>query len=253
VRRLGRLLLVGAGAAIALAVAGPVAPAGAADDAIRFDATRVLATEGDTRVTLHLHRGATVALTEARVAFATEDHDALAGSDYVASQGIIVLGVGQTTATIDIPLIDDRVSEATERFHVVLDDPDHPGRTLDRTWVDVSDNDQWRDPPLAASSNNRGAQATSGAAAAAGSSVTSPAPAQRNVVRRTTGNGEPAAAKRSRSTPFRLYRPAPARPVSSEPPSLPPVASLGLVAAVFLACVSARVWHHWRTAYDPRH
>src|SRR5687768_4903268 len=135
VRRLGRLLLVGAGTAIALAVAGPVAPAVAADDAVRFEATRVLATEGESRVTLRVSRGATIALTEARVAFATEDYDALAGADYVASQGIIVLGVGQTGATIDIPLVDDRASEATERFHVVLSDPDHAGRTLDRTWI----------------------------------------------------------------------------------------------------------------------
>lgn len=247
-RHLRRLLLLGAGAAIALAVAGPVAPAGAADDAVRFDTARVLVTEGDARVMLRVSRSATIALTEARVAFATEDHDAFAGSDYVASHGTVVLGVGQTAATIDIPLVDDGASEPIERFHVVLSDPDHPGRTLDRTWVEVTDDDQWREPPLVASSPNRGAQAARrDGTAGAGSSATVPAP-RRNVARSTSANQQSAAAKSSRSTPFKLYRPAPAQPVTSESSSLPPVASLGLIAAVFLACVSARVWHHWHSA-----
>ena len=255
-----RRLLLGAGVGVAsatavIAVTGTARPAAAADDAVRFEASRVPAAEGDTRVTLRVVRNATVALSEARVDFATEDYDATAGSDYIATNGTVVLGVGQTAAVIDVVLVDDRASEATERFHVVLTDPQYPGRLLDRTWVDVSDDDQWRDPPLATSNNRpaQGAQNTPGSGAGGGSAVTTPArPATRSAAR-SAGTGSAADARRSnRSTPFKLYRPAPAQPVTSEPASASPVAALGLVAAVALASVSARLWHHWRTTDDER-
>jgi hypothetical protein len=257
VRRVGRLLLAGAGAAVALASASAAvwpAAASAADDAVRVEASRRIADEADARVTLRVTRPATVALREARVAYTTEDDEALAGADYVASRGTIVLGVGQTTATIDVLLLDDRAKEATERFHVVLTDPDRPGATLDRTWIDLTDDDEWPAPQLGASDGGGGAGAVVGGAA--GSSVTAPArPARRPAASSGTpgrSSAGAAARKAGRTTPFKLYRPAPSRPVATEPPSTSsPVASLGIVAAVLLACISARLWHHRRTHGAP--
>lgn len=257
VGRVRRLLVLGAGAIVAsAAVASAFAwPAAAADDAVRFQTSRVLVSEGDNRVTLRITRNATVALSEARVEFATEDHDASAGSDYVSTHGTVVLGVGQTAATIDVLLLDDRASESTERFHVVLTDPDHPGYMVDRTWVDVSDDDQWQDPALS-TANNRPAQGAPAAAGTGnGSAVTTPArPAARNSTARSSSSSsnQSAAARNrsSRSTPFKLYRPAPAQPVTSAPVSASPVALLAVLAAVVLASVSARLWHHWRTMPD---
>jgi hypothetical protein len=253
VRRLGRLVLVGIASAATWAVAAPLAtgPAAASDDGVRFQSAWATADEGDTRVTLRVVRQPTVALSEARVAFTTEDLEAVAPSDYVATQGTVVLSVGQTAATVDVLLVDDRVPEPTERFAVLLTDPDDPSHVVDRSWVEVRDDDPLRDPPLLSSSNNRPLDGAGGAAAAAGGAAASPArPAPSSRAARTSpppGAGATAGRHANRATPFKLYRPAPARPLAAEPSSLSPVASLGLVAALFLACVAARVWHHWRT------
>lgn len=49
--------------------------------------------------------------------------DATAGSDYTAPAGSIEFGRGQASATIEVPIADDKVDEATERLNVVLSSP----------------------------------------------------------------------------------------------------------------------------------
>jgi hypothetical protein len=54
------------------------------------------------------------------VDYTTVDGTALAGSDYVARSGTLTFAPGQTTATIDIELINDLTPESSETFTVVF-------------------------------------------------------------------------------------------------------------------------------------
>lgn len=58
--------------------------------------------------------------TDRSFAFRTEDGTAKAGSDYVAQDGIVTFLAGQTVATIDIALRNDRTAEGTETFNLSI-------------------------------------------------------------------------------------------------------------------------------------
>ncbi|MCB1094216.1 MAG: hypothetical protein KDN22_01435 [Verrucomicrobiae bacterium] len=58
------------------------------------------------------------------VNFATVDGSAVAGSDYVANSGTVTIPAGDTSATIDMTILDDTLAEATtESFSVMLSAP----------------------------------------------------------------------------------------------------------------------------------
>ncbi len=61
--------------------------------------------------------------------FATSDNTATAGVDYTATSGKVTLASGQTSATIQIPMIDDSVYEGTEAISLTLSNPTN-GATL---------------------------------------------------------------------------------------------------------------------------
>lgn len=64
------------------------------------------------------------ALTEtASVNFTTRDGTALAGEDYLATNGTVVLQPGQTFVAIPVELIEDGITEANEYFELVVTDP----------------------------------------------------------------------------------------------------------------------------------
>ncbi|MEL7035518.1 MAG: DUF4347 domain-containing protein [Cyanobacteria bacterium J06592_8] len=52
--------------------------------------------------------------------YATTDNTAVAGSDYVATTGSITIPVGETTASFEVPLLDDDLEEADKIFGVTL-------------------------------------------------------------------------------------------------------------------------------------
>lgn len=60
---------------------------------------------------------------EITVAFATVAGTALAGEDYVATNGTLTLASGQTSAVIPVSILDDDVEEATETFALTLAEP----------------------------------------------------------------------------------------------------------------------------------
>src|SRR6185503_13468077 len=77
--------------------------------------------EGNPAVfTVSLSSPATSSVT---VAFATTDGSALAGSDYVATSGTLTFPAGSTTQTINVTVLADSLSEATESFSVNLSSP----------------------------------------------------------------------------------------------------------------------------------
>lgn len=61
--------------------------------------------------------------TTASVNYETRDGTALAGEDYVAKTGTATLKAGQTFIAIGVELIDDKVQEANEYFHLAVTSP----------------------------------------------------------------------------------------------------------------------------------
>jgi len=62
---------------------------------------------------------------------------ASAGSDYTAPAGTLEFARGQASKTIEIPIADDKVGEATERFNVVLSSPRDDARLIGTTSAEV--------------------------------------------------------------------------------------------------------------------
>lgn len=60
---------------------------------------------------------------ETRFDFVTSNGTALAGSDYQATTGTVVVPAGGTTATLEVPLVGDDVLEELETFIVTLSNP----------------------------------------------------------------------------------------------------------------------------------
>jgi hypothetical protein len=83
--------------------------------------TPVVVTEGDGTTnmifTLTLSAASAVPVT---VSYNTSDQTATAGTDYVAKSGTVTFAAGETTKTIVIQVIGDRVIEQTERFTLSL-------------------------------------------------------------------------------------------------------------------------------------
>jgi hypothetical protein len=73
------------------------------------------------------------ATNEVSVDFATSDGSALAGSDYVATNGTVVFAVGETSKAVPVTLLPDATSESEETFNLLLSNP--VNATLLRTTI----------------------------------------------------------------------------------------------------------------------
>ena len=60
---------------------------------------------------------------QVRVNYATSNDDALAGQDYVAAQGTLIIPVGATSGIIHVSIIGDRLRESNERFWLNFSNP----------------------------------------------------------------------------------------------------------------------------------
>ena len=97
--------------------------------------------EGDGSVTLTIT--ADIApVVDVTVNFATADGTAVASLDYVATTGTATIAAGQTTATFNVAVIDDSVSDPAETFEVRLSNPSGEAQIIDGTGVvTIVDND----------------------------------------------------------------------------------------------------------------
>ncbi|RMH16904.1 MAG: DUF11 domain-containing protein, partial [Acidobacteria bacterium] len=75
------------------------------------------------------------------IGYRTADGSAVAGSDYAAASGTVVLGAGTTSATLAVALIGDRIDEPEESFRVVLQDPVHLDVGRGEAQVTIVDDD----------------------------------------------------------------------------------------------------------------
>lgn len=88
----------------------------------------------------------TVSLTAAfgedvTVSFATADGSALAGSDYVATSGTVTIPKGETSATVEVPVIGDRIFEWDESFTLNLGDPGNVRMGNAMGWTTILDDE----------------------------------------------------------------------------------------------------------------
>ena len=84
------------------------------------DATVTEAAGAVLAFTVSLDRAVTAADGTVSVAYATSDGTATAGSDYTATSGSLTFGVGESTKTVDVPVLDDSVDEGSETLTLTL-------------------------------------------------------------------------------------------------------------------------------------
>ena len=60
-----------------------------------------------------------------RVAYATVNDTASAGSDYTATWGELIFAAGETEKTVEVPVLDDTQADSGERFKLRLSEPPH--------------------------------------------------------------------------------------------------------------------------------
>ena len=60
-----------------------------------------------------------------RVAYATVNDTASAGSDYTATWGELIFAAGETQKTVEVPVLDDTQADSGERFKLRLSEPPH--------------------------------------------------------------------------------------------------------------------------------
>jgi CSLREA domain-containing protein len=87
---------------------------------ISADGVSALEDGGLLTFTLTLDHASTQPIT---VTFATSDGTALAGSDYVAISGTLIIPAGESSAQIAVTLLDDGDIEGDETFTLILSDP----------------------------------------------------------------------------------------------------------------------------------
>ncbi len=89
---------------------------------LQFDASAIEADESSGEATVQVVRSGPT-YGDVTVEYATADGTALAGTDYVATTGTLVLVSGQLEASLTIPLQDDSADEPTENFGLTLFNP----------------------------------------------------------------------------------------------------------------------------------
>lgn len=86
---------------------------------------------------LDLRRGPDLSEADT-VEYFTEDGSALAGLDYVARRGTTTFAIGQQTATVEVPLLDNGLLDGPRDFHLVVT---RRGQFFDERWVVIQDNE----------------------------------------------------------------------------------------------------------------
>lgn len=100
---------------------------------IRLDGGRVVEGNSGTKTLPFIATLSAASDVPVTVAFTTSDSSAVAGSDYVATSGILTFAAGQTTATIAVTVKGDLLAESDEYFSMELSNPTNAG--IDLAWA----------------------------------------------------------------------------------------------------------------------
>ena len=83
------------------------------------------------------------AVSAVKLNYATTNDDAIAGSDYVAANGVLIIPAGSSSATIQVKIIGDLVNESNERFWLNFSNPVNVALPDDpRSRIMIIDNDK---------------------------------------------------------------------------------------------------------------
>ena len=74
--------------------------------------------------------------------YTTSDGTAVAGSDYVATEGTVTFAPGETTKTIEVEIIGDTLDEVDEAFTLALSSPTNVALATTETTATITDNDE---------------------------------------------------------------------------------------------------------------
>jgi len=108
--------------------------------AVGFTASAISVAEDTNSVTLTIVRtGATN--TVASVRYSTTNGTAAAGSDYVATNGLFTFGLGETSKTFTLTVINDTISESNETVLVRLTNPTNTALATSNLVVTITTND----------------------------------------------------------------------------------------------------------------
>jgi len=118
------------------------------------DASVVEGNAGTTPAVFNVHLQPANAIVTATVDYQAFGFTALAGFDFVATQGTLTFRAGETLKTFNVPIIGDTLSEADETFSVQLSNP--VNATIDRgtAFATIVDDDHGGPPIPAASIDN---------------------------------------------------------------------------------------------------
>ena len=75
------------------------------------------------------------------VLWQTEDRTAIAGADYQAARGVLTIPAGETSGTLRVPLLDDRLDESDETLAVRFSAPDGAALASDEATGTILDDD----------------------------------------------------------------------------------------------------------------
>ena len=84
------------------------------------DASAREGTDANAAFTVSLSRAFTTASHSVTVDYATSDGTAKAGEDYTATSGTLTFAAGETTKTVNVPVLDDAIDEGEETFTLRL-------------------------------------------------------------------------------------------------------------------------------------
>jgi len=109
----------------------------------------VTVTEGDSGTTnaafvVNLSQASTQTVS---VQYATANGTAIAGSDYTATSNTLSFAPGETSKTISVPIIGDKVAESTETFSLNLSNPTNATISKGQGVGTILDNDSPSNPP----------------------------------------------------------------------------------------------------------
>ena len=93
------------------------------DHGIGFKTGRYYVQEDEGLARIEVRRGASFAAEPASVDFSTVNSTAIAGLDYVATNGTLSFSAGELSRNIEVAIINDGVLEADETFRIVLSAP----------------------------------------------------------------------------------------------------------------------------------
>jgi len=105
-----------------------------------FEDYRVVENAGSITVTVRRTGGVKGTIT---VEYVTSDDTAKAGKDYRLTQGILTLAEGISFQTFSIPILDDQIREAEEKFKLILRNPTNGSQlgTLSSVTIVIEDDD----------------------------------------------------------------------------------------------------------------